>query len=221
MLTSQTEQLSDCFKKNIGFEEIASMWKKTLDSFCHKAFKKVRITPTKPQITKVSELMEERKSLKIRIKRCEDMEKQEELLTQVEKLDEIIAEECSEENFQKIKDNFECLSGKKHQLNCNGMWNLMKKVFPKNAPPLPVGKMDSRGQVITNPEELKELYLETYTHRLRHRPIKEDFSYLKELKETLFDLRLKLCKLRKSDPWDENDLERVLKGLKKNKWLNQ
>ena len=77
--------------------------------------------------------------------------------------------------------------------------------------------MDSRGQVITNPEKLKELYLETYTHRLRHRPIKEDFSHLKKLKETLFELRLKLCKQRKSEQWNENDLERVLKGLKKNK----
>ena len=40
---------------------------------------------------------------------------------------------------------------------------------------------------------------------------------LKKLKETLFHLRLKLVKLRKSKPWNEADLDKVLKSLKKNK----
>ena len=93
----------------------------------------------------------------------------------------------------------------------------MKKVFPKNTLPLPVGKKNTRGQIITNPEKLKDLYLETYVHRLRHRPIKKEYSQLKKFKETLFDLRINLCKLRKSEPWTESNLNVVLKSLKKNK----
>ena len=126
------------------------------------------------------------------------MEKREELLSQMENLDKIIANECSEENFQKIKDNFQDLSGLNDKLNSNGMWRQMKKLFPKNVQPLPVGKKNKRGQIITNPEQLKDLYLETYVHRLRHRPIKEGYTELNKFKETLFDLRMKLCNLRKS-----------------------
>ena len=215
--TSETNDFSDCFKLNLSFKEKTAKWKKTLDSFCYKSFKKVRITPHKPQITKISELMEERKTIKYQIKMCEDMKKREDLLSQIENVDQIIAKECSEENFQKIKDNFQCLSGDNDQLNCNGMWSLMKKVFPKNTLPLPVGKKNRRGQIITNPEKLKDLYLETYVHRLRPRPIKKEYSQLKTFKETLFDLRLNLCKLRKSEPWTESNLNVVLKSLKKNK----
>ena len=64
---------------------------------------------------------------------------------------------------------------------------------------------------------MKELYLKTYQHRLRHRPIKPEFSELKCLKETLFNLRLKLSKLTKSEPWKESNLNKVLSSLKKNK----
>ena len=51
-LTSQPKNFSDCFKSDHGFEELSSKWKKTLDSFCHQAFTKVRLTPNKPQVTK-------------------------------------------------------------------------------------------------------------------------------------------------------------------------
>ena len=57
------------------------------------------------------------------------------------------------------------------------------------------------GQLETNPENLKKLYLETYKHRLRHRPIRSDLVHLKDLKERLFALRLRLVKLEKSKPW--------------------
>ena len=93
----------------------------------------------------------------------------------------------------------------------------MKKVFPKNVQPLPVAKRNNLGQIITNPEMMKDLYLETFVHRLRHRPIKSDFEELKKLKEALFELRLRLVKQRKSKPWSMSDLDVVLKSLKKNK----
>ena len=83
----------------------------------------------------------------------------------------------------------------------------MKKVFPKNCQPLPVAKRNNLGQISTNPEALNKLYLETYTQRLRHRPMKEEFLDLKNLKETLFSLRLKLSKLTKSKPWSESQTD--------------
>ena len=47
--------------------------------------------------------------------------------------------------------------------------------------------------------------------------MKSEYPELKNLKETLFDLRLKLAKLKKSKPWSKSDLDKVLIRLKKNK----
>ena len=127
ILTSQTEKFSGCFNGNHNFEENAKKWKKTLDSVCHQAFKKVRLTPNRPQHTKISELMDERKSLKLKIKMADNMEKCEEFRNQIEIIDERIAQECTEENFHKFQENFQNLSGPEEKLNSNGMWNLMKK----------------------------------------------------------------------------------------------
>jgi hypothetical protein len=87
----------------------------------------------------------------------EDEQSKAEFQKKIEDIDEVIAQECSEENFQKIKDNFEILSTQQDSLNANGMWAIMKKVFPKNSIPPPVAKRNTRGQIITNPETLSEL----------------------------------------------------------------
>ena len=139
------------------------------------------------------------------------------LLTKIEDIDQLIANECSEENMKKVTDNFGMLSSGQDSLNTKGMWAVKKKVFPKNTKPLPLPKYDFNVQIITNPDALKELYLETYKLRLRHRPIKPEMANLKVLKETLFALRIKLAKLTKSEQWSESDLKKVLNCLKKNK----
>ena len=57
--------------------------------------------------------------------------------------------------------------------------------------------------------------------------MEDGFEELKELKEVLFKLRLKLCKKRKTKQCDMKDLEAALKELKKDKsrdpngWLNE
>ena len=80
------------------------------------------------------------------------------------------------------------------------MWSFLKKIFPKITPGVPTGKKDRNGKIITNHLGLKKLYLETYLHRLRNRPIKPDFEELKYLKDNLFDMRLENSRKRKSRP---------------------
>ena len=70
---------------------------------------------------------------------------------------------------------------------------------------------------MTNHEGLKKLYLQTYMHRLRNRPIKEGFEELKAFKDELFELRLKLASSNRSLPWTMEDLEAVLENLKEGK----
>ena len=62
---------------------------------------------------------------------------------------------------------------------------------------------------------------------MRNRPMKADLEELKDLKEELFDIRLKLASKKKSEPWTMDDLEKALKTLKKDKardpngWCNE
>ena len=106
------------------------------------------------------------------------------------------------------------------------MWSFLKKKIPKITHGVPTGKKDRNGKIITNHLGLKKLYLETYLHRLRNRPIKPDFEELKYLKDNLFDMKLENSRKRKSKPWEMADLEKVLKNLKKDKardpngWIN-
>ena len=68
--------------------------------------------------------------------------------------------------------------------------------------------------MITNPEELKDLYLETFKFSLRHRKAKPDVELILNRKEELFKLRLELAKKNKTEDWTMKDLEIALKKLK-------
>jgi hypothetical protein len=69
-------------------------------------------------------------------------------------------------------------------------------------------------QIITNPDDLKDLYLETFKFRLRQRPPKPGFEDLLKKQEELFKLRLECAKLKRTAPWKMTDLESALKSLK-------
>ena len=88
---------------------------------------------------------------------------------------------------------------------------------PKNGSSEPVAKNDEFGNLVCNRTELKQLYVRVYKDRLRHRDIRPEYSQMKEHKEYLFNLRIKLSKMRKSPVWTEKDMRKVLKQLKVNK----
>ena len=70
---------------------------------------------------------------------------------------------------------------------------------------------------MTSHKDLQKLYLDTFVHRLRWRPIKQDYKELFELKERLCESRLELSSLNKSLPWTRPQLLKVLSLLKNNK----
>ena len=78
-----------------------------------------------------------------------------------------------------------------------GIWKTKKNLFPKFKPSLPVGKKNLKDQLITSPEKLKNLYLNTFKFRLRHRPVQPEFEALLKQQEELFKLRLERAKNEK------------------------
>ena len=119
-----------------------------------------------------------------------------------------IAEICQEDNKQKVLENFNEADGTDGFLAHHGLWKLKKRLFPKITPSLPVGKKNLKGQLITNPEELKKLYLDTFIHRLRHRPVQPGLEEYFNKQEELFKLRLEQAKERKTQSWTMKQLEK-------------
>ena len=73
------------------------------------------------------------------------------------------------------------------------------------------------GNLITSAENLKKHTIEHYENVLSNQPINPELEGLKRDKESLCSKRIEIAKQNKSDPWTIEDLEIVLKHLKKGK----
>ena len=211
-LTSNTTDFSSCFANDLAFEDQAKNWKKVLKDYFFKSFKKVRVTnKQKVKNSEINNLLNRRKKLKSK----QNMSEKDD--DEMENIEETIAELVQEGNRRKVFETFSEIDGGDGNLSQPGVWKAKQKLFPKVKPSLPVGKKNLKGQLITNPEELKSLYLNTFKFRLRHRPVQPGYENLLKQQEELFKLRLEISKKKKTPPWEMKALEEVLKGLKSGK----
>ena len=187
--------------------------------FFHQTFKKVRIKEgKKPVKTDLDAKLEEWKNIKSNnknLKRSGETNHEDE--QREEELEKEIAETIDDINLEVVKKTLGVLDGKTGTVKHRGLWKLKKEVNPKVKPTLPVGKKNIQGQIVTNPEEIKDLYLQTFVHRLRDRPVKSGYEEIIKLKDELFKLKIKAAKQNKTDPWKLEELESVLKKLKNDK----
>ena len=100
-----------------------------------------------------------------------------------------------------------------------GFWKMKQKLWPSSCDP-PMAKHDREGNLVTAPGALKNLYLETYRDRLKHRDMNPDLMDVYFLKMELWMSRLSNIKKIKTLPWDYEKLDTVLKGLKNNKSMD-
>ena len=230
--TNINEDLLKCFENELPLGVQSKKWLKSFNSILHKCFRKIRICKKKninddSEKSLIRERIELKKDINSSIITEELKQKIEKRIIEIEKeIGDKVAESYHNEIIQTIKD----LGGDESSLDGSGrnkLWKIMKRKFPKTESVIPVGKRDRRGNIITNHMGLKHMYLKTYVDRLRSRPMREDFEELKQLKKILFELRLKLCKTRKTRPWEIIDLEAAIKDLKKDKardpngWVNE
>ena len=216
-ITTNTNKLSKCFEDQRSFDFQSRNWIKTLKNLVQISFSKIRIT-NKIKITEENKLMERRAKIKCIIKETTEYDdKRESLEKEVNQIEEELAKSVSETNFKKAKENMSIMTSNNGFFNAVGMWKIKQRIIPKHCPPLPVAKVDSSGRLVSDPEELKKLYIETYIHRLRKRPIRPEFKELEQLKLELFNKRMKIVKLQKYELWNLENIRYILKALKKNK----
>ena len=78
----------------------------------------------------------------------------------------MLANECAEENAKIVKEACEGISCETGGIKMQNMWKMKKKVFPsKNKGPI-IAKRNGKGKLVTNPSELRKLYLDTFKQTL-------------------------------------------------------
>ena len=227
--TQQNQELLKCFDGKSSFENKSKKWKRNVDRILQKCFRRVRIIKKKKE-TKTEQLLLKRVKYKNDLKSSTIKEEMKMKIRQrIKQIEDDIGDEVAYNNF---KDVVETIKELGEDVNMNGsgrrkLWDLLKKKFPKTLNVVPVGKIDSRGSLVTKHEDLKHLYLKTYENRMRNRPIKENLVDIKDMKNELFNIRLKIATNKKSKAWDMKDLETALRALKKDKardphgWINE
>ena len=80
-----------------------------------------------------------------------------------------------------------------------------------------MAKRDKSGNIVTAPEAIKNLYIDTYMDRLRNRDMKLELMDIYFLKMKLWDTRNEDLKSKKTKLWNLNDLDAAIKSLKNNK----
>ena len=215
-MTSASTSLSKCFKNDDCLKSQVKAWEMNFSTAISQSFRRIRITENKTE-TKSHQLMERRKVLRNQLKAASDIQNISEINNDIASVETELSSLLADENLLRIKDNLQSLTNTDGSTAVSGVWKITKKLFPKNPKTLPVSKMNQNGRLVSSPEELKELYIKTYQNRLRHRPAKPGFEELRTLKEHLCSKRLELVRMKPFQPWGENDLEKVLHSLKKNK----
>ena len=227
--TENNEDILKCFDNDFAIDKQFKNWKHCFDNILKRCFKKIRITPKKVK-TKTEKLLKERFDLKKEARDTKiDETMREEITKRIEAIENDIGEEVAQDNFKVVADILKDISDD-GDINGSGrkkMWSTLKTKFPKISKPTPVAKKDKSGKLISKHEDLRKLYLKTYKQRMRNRPMKEELIDFKNIKENLFDKRLKLAEEKKSEKWSMRHLEQALKTLKKNKsrdpngWINE
>ena len=197
-LTKNDNALINIFLDKSPFPKQVQLWWKKIKKFIHSAFKKVRVQKRVPKGCK---------KFKNRIKGIKQnnyptKEKAENLLRNYQHLI----------NINKIKKNMSIL--KKSKNSQMSIWDIKKLFFPKIKPQFPVAKRNIFGKIITNPNQIQNIYLEHFIFRMRKRPILPGLeNYQKEV-EVNFQKVLNSTKNILFPDWTMTDLERVLRTLK-------
>ena len=199
--------LTSIVNKDEDVDMLTKKLLKRLNGVIHDSFKKVRITEDNTD-DDIVQLFDQRRAL--RSKKDEDSKK---LLKQI---DDKLADKCADNNVKIIREELKDIGCDEGGFNVGRLWKLRKKLCPYKKD-TPTAMLDPHGNIVTSAEGIQTEALNHYKRVLANRPIQPDLIELKNKKEELCGERIKQAKLNKSAPWTEDDLEVVLKFLKKGK----
>ena len=217
--TNTTSKLTSCFNSSDCLDKRAHKFHKALNGIFHKCFKKVRVTSGNTYKLGTNSI-QSKLELKTRLKlSSKSNHKAKHTQAEISSVDKEIIEEISARNAEIVKEHVSNLDTLEGTFSQTGLWKLKKKLCPTATDP-PMAKRDEKGNLITSPLALKQLYLDTYTKRLAHRDMKTEYMDIYFLKSELWKSRLENLKNTRSQKWSMDNLDDALKNLKNNKTLD-
>ena len=120
----------------------------------------------------------------------------------------------SEENYKIIQAELKGMNCEDGGWNPGFLWKLKKKLSPRPVDP-PTAMENSDGILLTEPKEIQNEALLYYKNLFNDVPMDEEHVELQTAQEKLCKMRLEQCSAQKTDPWSLEELETVLRDLKK------
>ena len=132
---------------------------KSLDDVLHTSFKKIRIK-TGGRKTEAQELIEQKTKLSLSLSTVNCKLGREITVNEIQKIEDEISAKCANKNAETVKQYVKQLDSTSGNFSQLGMWKLKNKLCPKQNDP-PMAKKDKMGALITEPNLLRKLYLDT------------------------------------------------------------
>ena len=187
-LTDNSTKFASCFREENGtFIQQSNKFMKQSKSAFHQCFKKIRISNKtniqKPDI--VLQLLETKTKLQMFLKSAKTEVSKQFAEAKICDIEDKITQFCSTKNVKIINEQLGQINTLNGSISQIGIWKVKSKLLPRPVDP-PMAKRDFAGNLITGVAPLKQLYLDTYVHRLRHREIREELKDLYCLKTELW-----------------------------------
>ena len=204
--TTNTKMFSTVFET--GGSEVDVLTKrlmKKIDGAIAKNFRKNRVN--QKQDEEEMKLLDRRRDLKNKV----DEESKNELKDINEKL-----ANRAEETFTKLQKDICDAKESGTKMNAQKIWKMKKKLCPRARDPA-AAIVDGKGNLLTNDNAIQERAIEVYANRLKKNEMRNELKDLEETEIKLCKARLEKCKENKTEPWNIENLQKVLKQLKKDK----
>ena len=158
---------------------------------------RVNVGKKKTRVSLLSHLQDDLNDVRRKRRKVKggETEEKEEMMRKENSIVDQIGEEISKRHRDKVFSIIDTVRNEYGTMNQLSVWDLKKKLIPSKTAAVPIGKTDSKGNLVTDQDGLKRLYLQTYVHRLRNRPIKPRLKKILHMRMKLFQSRLQLSKI--------------------------
>ena len=133
--TTNTIKFTQCFEGGDSFKNQAQKWFRTLNNTLYKCFQKIRSKKQKIEITKVDQLLKQRKKLRRLLQNETDNDYQQQILH----IEEEVSKITRWQDAQYIWEKFEKVADSDNTSSTQAMWKWKKQLFPKVRPSPPNG----------------------------------------------------------------------------------
>ena len=205
--TTTTNELTKIAKMDKPIEIVTNKFIKRVQGFIHECFEKVRIED------KVDKTLEDMYNQRRVLRSKTDEISQ----AKLEKIEDELAVKYSEKMVKTILNEVKDMSkSDEGGLNTGKLWNLKKKLMPRNNEP-PTAMMSKEGKLLTDKEEIKEEAVRHYKQVFEEKEIDAEYMEYKKDREELCLKRLEETKSNKTEDWSIEKVKKALNDLKTGK----